>query len=71
MPIDKHGNLWAKDVMEKDIMEELDKEGVLTGILARAYGIPVGRRSTGNDVSGHYKRHYFLLFFFFLRRLLF
>ena len=29
-------------------------------------------RSTGNDVSGHYKRHYFLSFFpFLLRRLLF
>ena len=29
-------------------------------------------RLTGNDVSGHYKRHYFLFFsFFFLRRLIF
>ena len=29
-------------------------------------------RSTGNDVSGHYKRHYFLfLFFFFFFLLLF
>ena len=28
-------------------------------------------RSTGNDVSGHYKRHYFLFFLFLLRRLLF
>ena len=32
MPIDKHGNLWAKDVMEEDMMEELDKEGVLAGV---------------------------------------
>ena len=37
MPIDKHGNLWAKDVMEKDMMEELDKEGVLTGIFLFNY----------------------------------
>ena len=27
------------------------------------------RRSTGNDVSGHYKRRYFLFSFFFLRHL--
>ena len=37
MPIDKHGNQWAKDVMEKDMMEELDKEGVMTGIFLFYY----------------------------------
>ena len=32
MPIDWHANLWAKDVVEKDMLEELNKEGVMTGI---------------------------------------
>ena len=48
-------------------------------LLARAVGVAVGRRSgerrtTGNDVSGHYFHHFFFFSFFssfFLRRDLF
>ena len=40
----------------------LAKSFSLSGILARAVSVPVSRLS-GNDVSGHYKQHYFLSFF--------
>ena len=49
----------------------------INGTSVRRFSRSAFGRSTGNDVSGHYKRHYFLFlffflfFFFFLRRLLF
>ena len=54
-----------------------NSDGNYTSILFQSFGTSVRRssrsalgRSTGNDISGHCKRHYFLSFFF-LRCLLF
>ena len=42
------------------LVEQFD----LIWLLARACGVPVGRRSTGNDVSCQYKHHYLFIYFF-------